>query len=150
MICEAPVLTSLRTAIAVAPNKPCGLADVWLAPSGHRTVDGRITPGALGSTHELLQDLMGAWRRRLGCSGANVMGYLGQVRADWPAHPCLRVLGRSAAETVHPLRVLNGSEEPLHVSVSDVAVGGVIGSGRRTGRRSLVSTRSCRALRRLQ
>ena len=38
------------------------------------------------------------------------MGYVGEVRADWPAHTCLRVLGRSAAVAVHPLRVLNGFE----------------------------------------
>jgi len=49
------------------------------------------------------------------------MGYVGEVRADWPEHPCLRVLGRSAAEAVHPLRVLNGSEEPPDVSVSGLA-----------------------------
>jgi len=121
MICEAPVLRFLRTAIAVAPNEPCGLADAWLAPSVHSSVDGRITTAALDSTHDLLQDLMGAWRHCLGCSGVNVMGYLGEVRADWPTHTCLRVIGRSTAEVVHPLRVLNGSEEPPNVSVSDLA-----------------------------
>ena len=121
MICEAPVLTSLRTAIAVAPDEPCGLADVWLAPSVHRTVDNKITTAELGSTHELLQDIIGAWRHRVGCGGANLMGYVGEVRADWPVHPCLRVIGRSAAEAVHPLRVLNGSEQPPDVSVSDLA-----------------------------
>ena len=120
MICDAPVLRSLRTAIAVAPDEPFGLADVWLAPAVHGTVDGRITTAALGSSHELLQDLMGAWRH-LGCGGANVMGYLGEVRADWPAHSCLRVLGRCAAEAVHPLRVLNGSEGAPDVSVACLA-----------------------------